>query len=236
MQKYKLIFDFDQTLGYRDGMWTVTIFELLQEMGYTQIDIENIRKYIRTGFPWNNYEIPHKVLFKGLSWWQYYETVVVDILTQNKLNQAEAIRLSKLVREKYLNINKWHLYEDTFQVLNDLNNLGYDCYILSNHVPELEDIVSGLNISKFIQKVYNSAIIGYEKPNSKIYQHVIEDLNVDPPNIIMIGDNYISDITGARSNAIKAIQVRSENENNYKYYSKNLMGAIPIIKHLSVIG
>lgn len=235
MQKNKLIFDFDQTLAYRDGMWTVTIFELLQEMGYTQIDIEDIRKYIRSGFPWNNYEIPHKVLFKKLTWWEYYETVVVDILVKNKINRTEAIRLSKLVRDKYLNIKKWHLYEDTFQALNDLNNLGYECYILSNHVPELEEIVLGLNISQFIQKTYNSAIIGYEKPNSKIYQHVIEDLNVDPQNIIMIGDNYISDITGARSNGIKAIQVRSENEYNYKNHSKDLLGVVPIIKHLEMI-
>ncbi len=81
-----------------------------------------------------------------------------------------------------------------------------------------------MKIEKFIKKVYNSADIGYEKPHYKIFQTLLNDLNDEPENFIMIGDNYISDITGARSNSINAILVRSENNYNYKYYSKELKG------------
>jgi putative hydrolase of the HAD superfamily len=37
MSKVNLIFDFDNTLAYRDGMWTATIYEILQENGYDKI-------------------------------------------------------------------------------------------------------------------------------------------------------------------------------------------------------
>ena len=229
MPKHKLVFDFDQTLVYRDGMWTATIFELLKENGYEQVDIEDIRKYIKSCFPWDFYEIPNQILFENLTWWEYLEKSVQRILINNKIETKEATRLSKLVREKYIDINKWHLYEETHSVLKELCNFGHECYILSNHVPELENIVSGLDIKQFIRKIYNSAKIGYEKPNSGIYRHMVKDLNVQPSSIIMIGDNYISDITGARSNCINAIQVRSKNEYNYKYYCKDLQDVTSLI-------
>ncbi len=232
MPKHKLVFDFDQTLAHRDGMWTVTIFELIRENGYIDISQDDIRKYIKSGFPWDFYEKPHKVLFKNLTWWEYLEKFVESILLNNKINTIDAKRLSKLVREKYLNITKWFLYEETYSVLKELRDMEYECYILSNHTPELEHIVSGLNIKQFIQKVYNSALIGYEKPNSQIFRYLIEDLKVAPSNIIMIGDNFISDIVGARSNCINAVLVRSKNEFSYQYYSKDLLGVVPIIKQI----
>ncbi len=230
MPKPKIVFDFDQTLAFRDGKWTATIFEIVQENGYTQIDIEDIRKYVKSCFLWDFYEIPHSKLLKEQTWWEYQEKFVEKILMNNKITQSEASRLSKFIKEKYLNKHKWFLYEDTFQVLEELNNLEYECYILSNHTPELEELVIGLEIKKFIKKVYNSAFIGYEKPNSNIYGYMINDLNASPSEIIMIGDNYIADVVGSRSNCINSILVRSENANNYTHYSKDLVGVLPIIK------
>jgi putative hydrolase of the HAD superfamily len=228
MTKHKLVFDFDKTLAYRDGMWTATLFGITMENGYTDIDQEDIRKYIKTGFPWDDYEIPHKTLFNKLTWWEYAERYFENIFIKNGIPQGEAKRLSKLVRNSYTNITKWHLYEETYSALLELCNMGYDCYILSNHVPELDDIVEGLNIKPFIKHVYNSAIIGYEKPNSEIFRHLISDLDVHPSNIIMVGDNYISDIVGARSNGINAVLIRSENEYSYPNYAADL-SEIPAI-------
>lgn len=109
---------------------------------------------------------------------------------------------------------------------------NYLCYILTNHTPEIRDIIRGLKIEKFIKKIFNSADIGYEKPHYKIFQTLLNDLKEEPENFIMIGDNYISDITGARSNSIKAILVRSENKFNYKYYSKDLKNIFEIINEI----
>ena len=57
----------------------------------------------------------------------------------------------------------------------------------------------------------------------------MNDLNDKTENFIMIGNNYISDITGVRSNSIKTILVRSENKFNYKYYFKDLKRIFNII-------
>jgi len=227
---FKIVFDFDQTLAYRDGMWTASLFEILQENGYHHIEIENIRKYVQYGFLWDIYEKSHKELLNGRSWWEFHEEFFERILTSNHISESEAKRMSVLVRNKYLNPEKWFLFDDTISVLEQLNSAGYECFILSNHTPELEMLVDYLGLNPLIKKTYNSAHIGYEKPNSQIYKFLINDLQVSPTEIIMVGDNYISDITGARSNGLNAILVRSPNTYNYGLYSDNLDGIITLIQ------
>jgi putative hydrolase of the HAD superfamily len=227
--KKKLIFDFDNTLAYREGMWSATIYEILQENGYKEISYDNIEPYTKLGFPWNDYEFPHKNFFKNLSWWEYMEKMITEILINLNIYTTEAEKLSKLFREKYLDIERWHLFDDTYEVLDQANKKKYECYILTNHTPEIHDIIKGLKLNKFIKKVFNSAEIGYEKPHYKIYQTLLNDLNDKPENFIMIGDNYISDVTGARSNGIFAILVRKENDFNYKYYCKDLKDIFDVI-------
>ena len=60
MQKKYLLWDFDNTLAYRDGMWGQTIYDLLQEYGYSSIRLEDIRPLLTSGFPWHTPEISHE--------------------------------------------------------------------------------------------------------------------------------------------------------------------------------
>lgn len=232
MKRPKLIFDFDQTLAYRDGMWSASILEILQEANIYSISIADIRKYIKTGFPWEFYETPHEQLFNGKSWWEYMEAFMQRILMNNGLDSLIAKQLSKHLKAKYLDTNYWHLYEETLPTLKKLKKFGYECYVLSNHTPELEQLVNYLGLNSYIEKIYNSAFIGYEKPHSNIYHYVLNDLKCSPEQVIMIGDNYISDVTGGRSNGLNAILVRSENVFNYRYYAPTLDLIFPILEQI----
>lgn len=117
MEKMKLIFDFDHTLAYRDGMWTATIYEILHENGYYSITKEDIEPYTQKGFPWYDYEISHKDFFEKLSWWDYMENMIKNIIKNFIVNDEQADKLSKLFRDKYLNVKKWHLFDDTYESL-----------------------------------------------------------------------------------------------------------------------
>ena len=228
--QYILLWDFDGTLAYRDGWWTSTLHKIIPKK--YKIPKNKISPYMQNGFPWHEYEIPHKQLFKGLKWWEYMEAKLMRILFDLKVPEQEATILSKQFRKEYLDIKYWHLFPDSIRSLEKSLKKGYANYILSNHIPELKNIVKDLKIGKFIKKILNSADIGYEKPHCKFYQSAIRSIRTNPENLIMIGDNYISDITGARSCGIKAILVRSKNQFNYKYCSKNLDGIFEIIKNI----
>lgn len=227
-----ILWDFDNTLAYRDGMWSKTIHDLLIENGYNHILYEDIRPYMKSGFPWDTPEVSHKEFFKDKQWWEVMHSHFAKVIEQLGVEEEAAISIAEGIRDGYLNFSKWYVYEDTISCLEELVNKGYENIIISNHVPELEELVSRLGIDKYFSRVYTSAKVGYEKPNEEIYKHVLKDVDKEK-DIIMIGDNYNADVQGALKLGLKAILVRKENINNYEFYCSDLRNISQIIEDIS---
>ena len=217
-----LLWDFDGTLAYRDGMWTDTLFSVLQKNKITNITKEDIRPLLNIGFTWHSPDTPHKDIFLGKQWWEYYENYFTEIYKHFNIPIDKCIQLSKQIRDEYINIKKWHIYSDVENALKNSISNGYNNVIVSNHIPELSEIVQRLQIGNYFYKIYSSANIGYEKPNKKIFEYVLNDLHTNKTKCIMIGDSYEADIAGAIRSGITPILVRKENNKNYKWYCSNL--------------
>ncbi len=221
MSKKYLLWDFDNTLAYRDGMWSQTIHSLLQENSYKDISLEDIRPYLSKGFPWHSPEISHAEFFNGAQWWDFMTLHFTNIIQKMGLDNTSAKDIAAQIKTKYLDISQWYLYEDTIPCLEKVISMGYENIIVSNHVPELTGLVRDLGIDKYFSQIYSSAHLGYEKPNIEIYKKVLEKLE-DISDVTMIGDNYTADVEGAINAGIKAILVRKENLYNYQNYCKGL--------------
>ena len=63
----------------------------------------------------------------------------------------------------YTDVSYWHLFEDAAVALDVLSEFGWRHAILSNHVPELGEIVQSLGVRSRFDAVYTSALTGYEK-------------------------------------------------------------------------
>lgn len=100
----------------------------------------------------------------------------VEILKGLGFDDNIANNISDGIREKYLTIDKWHVYDDTVFCLKSAIEKGYFNIIFSNHVPELEELLEKLEIRDYFIKIYSSAYIGYEKPNIKAFKKVFMDL------------------------------------------------------------
>jgi putative hydrolase of the HAD superfamily len=223
MATTKYIFwDFDGTLAYRDGMWTDALLCVLVNNGITSIQKEEIRPFLNIGFTWHSPDTPHSELFCGKKWWKYYEDYFQEIYEKLGIDSIISNKLCKEVKNEYLDIKKWHLYTDTENALKALIQNNYRNVIISNHVPELTEIVQKLEVNQHFYRIYSSGNIGYEKPNIKIYDYVIKDLQASRDDCIMIGDSYDADIAGAIRSNIKSILVRKENNKNYKWFCSNL--------------
>ena len=58
-----ILWDFDGTLAHRPGMWRGCLVETLDEHAPGHgIDPEELRPFLRTGFPWDSPEVPHPEL------------------------------------------------------------------------------------------------------------------------------------------------------------------------------
>jgi putative hydrolase of the HAD superfamily len=45
-----ILWDFDGILAYRDGMWSGTLFSVLDKNNIKNISLENIKSYLSAGF------------------------------------------------------------------------------------------------------------------------------------------------------------------------------------------
>jgi putative hydrolase of the HAD superfamily len=221
LKNMNFLWDFDGTLAYRDGMWSGTLFSVLNKNGIDDILLENIKPYLKTGFTWHNSELSHKELFKGKTWWEYYENYFENIFINLGIYKETAEKLSKQIKTEYMDKTKWHIYNDVIKTLEKIIGNGDRNIIISNHIPELGEIVNDLDIGKYFIKIYSSGNIGYEKPNKKFYEYVLKNSKIKRNECVIIGDSYESDITGGESMKIKSILVRKENKNNKGLYCKD---------------
>jgi putative hydrolase of the HAD superfamily len=80
--------------------------------------------------------------------------------------------------------------------------------VVSNHVPELADLVSGVGLGAHFDRVFTSALVGFDKPNPEFFRHVIRIYD-DPDEVWMVGDNPVADVAGAEAVGHQAILVRT---------------------------
>jgi len=204
-----LIWDFDGTLGYRAGMWTGTLLEVLHRdmpgHGYTA---EEIHPHLQDGFPWHAPDLSHPEIESAGEWWDAMDQVFERAFGAMGVEPDRAGLLAQRVRDLYPLPEYWQLFDDTIPALRALSSRGWEHVILSNHVPELGSILHALGIDEFFTHVFNSADTGYEKPHPQAFANVVDTIGPDH-TLWMIGDNIDTDIRGASRSGIPGILVRT---------------------------
>jgi putative hydrolase of the HAD superfamily len=79
--------------------------------------------------------------------------------------------------------------------------------VVSNHVPELAQIVQGVSLDQWIDTVVSSAVVGYEKPHPGIFA-VAREITGDTAQVAMVGDDPDADVAGAVAAGIPALLVQ----------------------------
>lgn len=210
-------------------MWGQVIYELIREADCVEVSLEEIRQHLKHGFPWHSPEQAHSEFFKGVSWWEHMTLHFSKIIRATGVEAEVSDRLSSQIKQKYLDITQWHVYDDTVPCLEIAQSRGYSNVIVSNHVPELAQLVNALGMGRYFTRVFSSAALGFEKPNKQLYRKVLSMFS-DISEVTMIGDSYQADILGAKNAGINAVLVRAENTNNYQYYCKDLKGVFNVIE------
>jgi putative hydrolase of the HAD superfamily len=208
MARY-LIWDFDDTLGYRvGGKWTASLMKVLQDDAPDfPADAKAISPHLQSGFPWHTPEIPHTHITSADAWWEHLNPLFAKTFRNIGLSPDEAGRLAGRVREVYIAPSSWKLFDDTRPALSRLAELGWTHCLLSNHVPELPRILAYLYLLEEFAVISNSADTGYEKPHLEAFNQVLKALP-EPGAVWMIGDGYQADIAGARALGIPGLLVR----------------------------
>ena len=206
VQKY-LIWDFDGTLGYREGMWTGALLQVLrQHAPDCQVTADQLRPSLQTGYPWHE---PHRSfpIRSADEWWEDLAPVFERAFMAAGITASRAACLAGEVRPAFVAPGDWHLFEDTIPTLAALSAKGWKQMILSNHVPELPVLVEHLGLGGHISRIFNSAETGYEKPHPSAFRNVLDVIGAADA-VWMAGDSVAADVRGAEAVGIPAILVR----------------------------
>jgi len=134
---------------------------------------------------------------------------------QVELSPSEALN----VFSHYLSIyeDSWQCFNDVLPCLNELQ-ASYQLGIISNgnHDQQIKKL-NKLTIFDYFKHVITSGSLGVSKPDERIFLAACNASNLEPKNIVYVGDNYETDIVPARALGIETILIDREN----KYESIN---------------
>lgn len=132
---------------------------------------------------------------------------------QNKDQSTEQLRTHcKKIADEYIALTtKYACLKPFARELVEYLSSKYPITIVSNGYVETQYIkIEKSGLKPYLKYMVFSEEVGTAKPNPRIMQHAIECNSVSLPDlqpleVIMIGDNYSSDICGAKAAGIDAI-------------------------------
>jgi putative hydrolase of the HAD superfamily len=122
--------------------------------------------------------------------------------------------MAERMAQSYLDLSprQTTLFPDTIQVLSYLQG-KYKLHLITNGFAEVQWIkleLSGLR--PFFEHIIISEEVGTQKPDKQIFEIAMQRANTTPDACIMIGDNFNTDIAGAKNAGIDQIYFNPKNE------------------------
>ncbi|MBO1001586.1 HAD family hydrolase [Pseudogracilibacillus auburnensis] len=130
------------------------------------------------------------------------------------------------------------LYDETLEVLDALKG-KYKLLMLTNGSPHLQHTKLSLSpeIEPYFDHIVISGDFGSGKPSTELFNYALSLLEVEKREVIMVGDNPLTDILGASKIGIDSIWINHHNkeltEVTPTYEVSRLKEIMPIIKSLN---
>ena len=103
--------------------------------------------------------------------------------------------LFALHREKHL----WGgLKAGTVAALGRLRGAGLRLAVVSNSDGRAEEGLEAAGLREFFELVIDSQVVGFEKPDPRIFQAALDRMELSAPEAVYVGDIYEVDVVGAR--------------------------------------
>ena len=123
-------------------------------------------------------------------------------------SEAQAMRVSALVRKRWPELETeipLALYPDAEPTLDKLAREGYSLGLISNAPADTGRVVEALGLSRYLDPVVISGVVGYTKPHPEIFRIALRGARVGADEAVHVGDLYEADVVGARNAGMKGI-------------------------------
>jgi putative hydrolase of the HAD superfamily len=133
-----------------------------------------------------------------------YLTLILDALGVTDANLAEAMVAWRLAYNPPVGV--WNIAEPRAdEALQLVRAAGVGAAVISNSNGSVRSILDALGLGRHLDFVLDSAEVGVEKPDARIFQLALERARVRPSQAVYVGDLYSIDVIGARAAGMGAV-------------------------------
>jgi putative hydrolase of the HAD superfamily len=139
-------------------------------------------------------------------------SVYVDLVLRRVLSLADDARsalVSQLVpriRFPGRSLELWSaVLPGVPEALARLREAGFRLVVVSNADGTVEEGLTRAGLRPHLHAVVDSHVVGFEKPDPRIFGHALSLFDSNPARTLHVGDMYAADVVGARSAGVHAL-------------------------------
>lgn len=107
--------------------------------------------------------------------------------------------------DRFAQADSWRIFDDVLPALEFLKSRGLGLGIISNWDERLRSMLRQLNLDRFFQTIVVSCEVGQCKPSAAIFRQAAQKLDMQPSEILHIGDSPALDVAGASAAGFRAL-------------------------------
>jgi putative hydrolase of the HAD superfamily len=138
-------------------------------------------------------------------WWRELVNLVLNDVTPS-LDELDRDNFFEIAYEHFAEAGVWELYPEVIEVLENLRP-RFQLAVVSNFDGRLRLILEQLGISKFFSHIFISSEVGAEKPDPEIFVRALRIVNLQPSEVLHVGDDAKCDWEAARSAGLEIFQL-----------------------------
>lgn len=132
---------------------------------------------------------------------EFYADYEIHLLTAAGVivTPQEAIKIYRTYRTLAASLV---LYDDVIPTLANLKEKQLKLGLISNIAEDVVPVCEQLGVAHHLDFMLGSSTAGFEKPDTRIFTLALEKAGIEAREAIHVGDQYHSDIIGARQSGI----------------------------------
>jgi putative hydrolase of the HAD superfamily len=199
--KKAIFFDFGDTLASTNPPYLIRLALAFRDCGYHVSDGDFESAYLKT-----DYEVHKKYMERGtISPLEYREWFFPKLCKHLSLEGE-----SRIIRERIRTALRGIDYTRSAlpganELIELLKDRGLILGVISNNDGTTQEKCEEVGIKNYFDIIADSTNLGFVKPDSRIFQFVLEKLNISSSEALHIGDLYGSDVLGGLNAGLDVI-------------------------------
>lgn len=183
-----ILFDSGRVLnGPVTGHWFITpnFWKYVDKSAFDSIDKSKIASAFAEA---DKYIIIQKTMTTKDEEYQHFIKFYEIFSSQLPELQLSSEAIENIAKDLVFNPKKYSFYGDALEVVPKLKD-KYKLAIVSDDRPSLLDVYKENNMTSYFDSIVISSFLGTSKPDSKMYNTALQELNVKPEETVFVDDS-----------------------------------------------